>query len=264
MEVRIKRGWLLVFVLLVSMSLVGVASAQQGDGDPERGGELYVENCAVCHGQDGQGRIGATLQAFSGIDVDAALTEAITQGIDGTVMPAWSENEGGPLSEQDIEDIVAYIQSSFQGTEPIQPAPTYQPPDIEPLPDISGEPSQGAVVYQANCVMCHGPEGRGRFGAPLAKSWPGNQPAVYVHEVVSDGIEGTTMPAWSQEQGGPLSGEDIDNVTAYVLSFEPSQPSATETATVSEGPLSATTTAVGAAVLLILIIGGLVVYYRRA
>ena len=261
---RSNRVWLLPFVLLASISLVGVASAQEGDGDPERGGDLYVENCAVCHGEDGQGRIGATLRAFSGIDVDAALTQTISQGIDGTVMPAWSENEGGPLSDQDIEDIVAYIDSSFQGTEPIQPAPTYDPPDIEPLPDVSGDPSQGAAVYQANCVMCHGPEGRGRFGAPLAKSWPGNQPDVYVHEVVSDGIDGSTMPAWSQEQGGPLTSQDIDNVTAYVLSLEPSQPSATEPATVREGPLSATTTAVAAGVLLILVLGGLVIYYRRA
>lgn len=260
---RRARIWLLPFVVLLSLFAVGVATGQEGEGDPDRGGELYVENCAVCHGEDGRGRVGANLRAFSGIDVDAALEQTISEGIEGAVMPAWSEEQGGPLSEQDIDDIVAYIQSAFGGTEPIMPIPTYDPPDIEPLPDVSGDPSQGAVVYETNCVMCHGPEGQGRFGAPLAKSWPGVEPAVYISQVVSEGIEGTRMPAWSQEQGGPLTSQAIENVTAYVLTLAPSQPSPTPAAA-PEGPLSATTAAIAGAVILLLIVGALFLYYRRA
>ena len=167
-------------------------------------------------------------------------------------------------TDQQIADIVAYIESSFAGNDPIAPAPTYQPPDIEPLPEVDGDPSQGAVVYQINCVMCHGEEGRGRFGAPLAKTWPGAQPAVYISEVTADGIEGSTMPAWAEDEGGPLTQEQITNVTAYVLSLESAAPAPTETPAPIEGPLTATTTLVIFGLLILIGAAVLVVYYRRA
>jgi mono/diheme cytochrome c family protein len=259
---RIWRTGLLALAVVLSAAFIVDAQAQEG-GDPERGGELYTENCLVCHGADGQGRVGATLTDFPGIDVDAALRQTIAEGISGSVMPAWGEANGGPLTDGDIDDIVAYIEASFVGSDPIAPAPTYQPPEIEPLPEIEGDPSQGAVVYQRNCVMCHGEDGRGRFGAPLAKSWPGVEPAVYIAEVVSDGISGSTMPAWLQQQGGPLSRDQVENVTAYVLSLEPSAPAPTPVVP-TEGPLSATTTLVIFGFLLVIGVAVLVVYYRRA
>lgn len=178
-------------------------------------------------------------------------------------MPAWGEAAGGPLTEAEIHDIASYIRASFGGTDPIAPAPTYQPPDIPPLPEVEGDPSQGAVVYQANCVMCHGEAGRGRFGSPLAKSWPGVEPAVYVHNVVREGIAGTTMPPWSDEQGGPLSAEQVEDVSAYVLSLAPAaaQPTPPPAA---EGPLTGSVTAVALGILAVFLVGGLILYYRRA
>lgn len=259
---RIWRVGLIAFAVMLASALYAGAQAQEG-GNPERGGELYVENCLVCHGADGQGRVGANLTDFPGIDVSAAMRQTIARGVEGSVMPAWSEQQGGPLSDQDIDDIVAYINASFVGSDPIAPAPTYQPPAIEPLPEVDGDPAEGAVVFFENCQMCHGESGRGRFGAPLAKSWPGVQPAVYIAEVVAQGIDGSAMPAWSQQQGGPLSQDQIENVTAYVLSLEPSSPAATPMP-VAEGPLSANVTLVVFGLLLLIGAAALLVYYRRA
>jgi mono/diheme cytochrome c family protein len=257
-----RKLWLLAVVLIASLTVTSAALAQEGGGDPERGGQLYVETCAVCHGVEGKGRVGASLENFPGIDVTAALRQTIAEGIQGSVMPAWSEAEGGPLSDRDIDDIVAYVSSSIAGSEPIAPAPEYQPPEIEPPPDVEGDPSQGAVVFQGNCVMCHGEAGRGRFGAPLAKTWPGNQPEVFIQQVVSRGISGSTMPAWSTERGGPLTETDIENVTAYVLSLEPAQTASTPTPAPA-GPLDLTTSFVLFIGLLVLVAVVLVVYYRR-
>lgn len=260
---RIWRFGLLSIVLMLAATIFVGAQAQEG-GDPERGAELYVENCLVCHGADGQGRVGANLTNFPGIDVNSALRQVTAQGVEGSVMPAWGEEFGGPLTDQQITDIVTYIEASIAGTDPIAPAPTYQPPDIQPLPDIDGDPAQGAVVYQENCVMCHGDQGQGRFGAPLAKSWPGVEPAVYIAEVTADGIGGSTMPAWAQQEGGPLSQQQINDVTAFVLSLETGSPAATETPTPIEGPLTATTTVIIFGLLLLIGAAVLVVYYRRA
>ena len=259
---RIWRIGLIAVAVMLASVFFANAQAQDG-GDTERGGELYVENCLVCHGAEGQGRVGANLTDFPGIDVDAALRQTIARGVEGSVMPAWSEDNGGPFSDQEIDDIVAYIEASFAGSDPIAPAPTYQPPEMDPLPDVEGDPSLGAVVFLENCQMCHGETGQGRFGAPLAKSWPGVQPAVYIADVTAQGIDGSTMPAWSTEEGGPLSQQQIENVTAYVLSLEPAAPASTPTPP-AEGPLSATVTLIVFGLLLLIGGAALLVYYRRA
>lgn len=261
MKVVWKYGAIFALILLlIPLASVG---AQGGDGDPERGGELYVEFCAVCHGVNGQGRVGASLQNFPGIDVGAALEQTISDGIPGSVMPAWAESNGGPLTDQQIDDIIAYIQASFAGTEPVEPLPTYQPPDIPPLPNVQGDPSQGAVVYEENCVMCHGENGRGYFGAPLAKNWASNQPAVFIRDVVRTGISGTAMPAWAMENGGPLTEDQIDDVSAFVLALSPSVLEQS-TPTAAPGPLNLSTSLVLLAALAAVVIVVVVLYYRRA
>lgn len=260
---RSGRWFAILVILSLSLIVVSVATAQDGEGDPERGGELYVQNCAMCHGLDGQGRIGASLDAFPGISIDSTLRQTISEGIGGSVMPAWVQSEGGPLTQDEVDDIVAYITQSFGGTEPIAPAPTYVAPEIPPLPDVEGDPSQGSVVYQVNCIVCHGDRGQGRFGKALAQSWPANQPEVFIRQVVREGISGTVMPAWAQDLGGPLSEGDIDNVTAFVLTLEPVSVAPTPIPP-EEGPLSATITLVIFGVLAFLLVIGLIIYYRRA
>jgi mono/diheme cytochrome c family protein len=258
------RARLLILSLTATLLLVAVqvALAQEGPGDPVRGGELYVGNCAVCHGVDGKGRIGASLDSFPGIEARAALETTIAEGVPGSVMPAWGQANGGPLAEQDIHDIASYILEAFSGTQPITVLPTYVAPVIAALPEVEGDPSAGAVVYHENCAVCHGPQGEGRFGLPLAKAWPSTDPQVYIRQVVSQGIEGSVMPAWANSAGGPLSDKNVADVAAFVLTFEPAasptpipQPA---------GPLGATTTLILLGLVAVAVVVVLVVYYRRA
>ncbi len=260
MRVALKSTLLVLVIGFVLMS--GAAWAQEG-GDSERGAELYQTYCAMCHGADGRGRVGANLQAFPGIAVNAAIQQTVTNGVKGSVMPAFGEVQGGPLSSVDISDIAAYLSGVLEGTEPIAPAPTYEPPDVEPLPDIAGDPSQGAVVFQQNCVACHGERAEGGFGWPLAKNWPGNQPQVFISQVVSNGIQGTIMPGWSQAKGGPLTRDQIENVSAYILTLQPVSglPEAGEP---PSGPLGSTISWILMVGLAFVVVIMLVRYYRRA
>lgn len=246
------------------MALLGVGAAQAHEiGDPDNGGRLFVENCAVCHGVDGRGRVGANLTDFPGIAIDAALVDAIRSGIPGTRMPAWGVENGGPLSENDIEDLTAYILISLGGTEPLAPLPTYQPEPVEPVAGIPGDAAAGSVVYQANCTVCHGAQGQGGIGGKLAKSWPGNEPLAYIVKVVSDGIPGSTMPAWLQAGGGPLTEDEIADVGAYILALAPATGLETPPPT-PEGPLSRGLSLVLLGLAGALLVGALLWYYRRA
>lgn len=77
-----------------------------GIGDASRGQELYVRNCAACHGAAGDGGIaGAAVRVppLSGLD-DIAIAEATRVG--PFEMPAFDE---AVLDDQAIDDIVAYL-----------------------------------------------------------------------------------------------------------------------------------------------------------
>jgi mono/diheme cytochrome c family protein len=209
--------------VLVTLLAVGAAFAQQGT-DPqtlENGARLYAENCAVCHGDQGQGRIGATLaKNWPSIRPDLTIKTIIINGVLGSPMPAWGETKGGPLSDAEINALVAYILSWQTGTPVPLPTLDLKPlPQITPIPGVEGDPTQGAALYQLNCKVCHGEDGQGRIGATLAKNWPGIRPDLSIKTTISSGVPGSWMPAWSQEKGGPLNETDINNLTAYILSL---------------------------------------------
>ncbi|MGB3701552.1 MAG: c-type cytochrome [Anaerolineales bacterium] len=99
-------------------------------GDPNRGAQLFTLNCALCHGAEGEGRIGGNLNKdWPSLRPDLLVKSVIENGVEGSVMPAWSQANGGPLSDEDINDIVAFILTK-SGAET---TPEIEGPSIGPL-----------------------------------------------------------------------------------------------------------------------------------
>jgi mono/diheme cytochrome c family protein len=75
------------------------------------------------------------------------------------------------------------------------------------------------TLYAQNCAACHGTEGRG--GASIALANP-----VYLaiidenamHNIVTNGVRGTSMPAFAQSAGGLLTEEQINVITSGMFS----------------------------------------------
>ncbi len=218
---RILR--LALLSVLFGFLWLGVRSGYaQDQAQIELGARLYAENCAVCHGENGQGRVGATLaKNWPSIRPDLRIRETIENGIPGSPMLAWSQAKGGPLSEVEIDALVAYILTwESGGPRYIAPTPTFAPRlQITAIPNVEGDPNRGAILFEQNCMVCHGANGEGRVGAALAKSFASVRPDLAVRNVIANGVSGSPMPAWSQAKGGPLSDQDINDLTAFVLTL---------------------------------------------
>ena len=212
-------------ILLAAGSLT--ARAQSPSQDPlELGARLFAENCAVCHGMDGQGRVGATLsQNWPSVRPDLTVKSVIERGVPGSLMPAWSDANGGPLNTSEIDALVAFILSwQTTGSENILVMPTFTPlSPVTPVPDVTGDPTRGAALFQQNCVMCHGEGGQGKIGKTLARTWDSVRPDLLIKSTILNGVPGSVMPVFGQANGGPLSEQDANDVVAFVLAMPKAQ-----------------------------------------
>ena len=83
--------------------------------DPSAGERLFADNCAVCHGEKGEGKEGTALAnpVLLSAATDTYLIETIRRGRRNTSMPAFisTSTTHRMLSEPEIEAIVAFIRT---------------------------------------------------------------------------------------------------------------------------------------------------------
>src|SRR5687768_10939614 len=90
----------------------GVACGQTKQ--QKEGGELYARMCAVCHGPNGEGYKADQAPAlrdpgYLATATDAFLKESIVNGRLGSTMSSWGQATGGPLTDPQVEAVVAYM-----------------------------------------------------------------------------------------------------------------------------------------------------------
>jgi mono/diheme cytochrome c family protein len=81
-------------------------------GVGKTGEALYRADCAMCHEHHRMGgvRIAPAADELSGRAAEE-LRRDIAQGRDGTSMPGYHKDRGGPLGDAEIDSLVAYIRS---------------------------------------------------------------------------------------------------------------------------------------------------------
>jgi mono/diheme cytochrome c family protein len=190
------------------------ARAGQLERDLNEAMTLYAENCAVCHGLSGEG-IGATPPLdnpdLQGMD-PGALTKIIERGLYGTSMPAWHLEDGGPLNDYQISQLLNLIQfGDWQETQDrvvnlgLAPqVPFTTQPDQGILEEVKALPNgeilaAGITLYAQQCVACHGADGLGTSLAPAL-----NDPAVQsksyeeLERTIRLGVPGSLMAGWEK------------------------------------------------------------------
>ena len=92
----------------------------------------------------------------------------------------------------------------------------------EQLADLAAE---GSTVWQFNCSSCHGLNGEGGVGPALnSKQFLQSATDEQARTLISVGIPGSQMSAFSLDHGGPLTSEQIKSVVAYIRAWEPNAP----------------------------------------
>lgn len=176
--------------------------------DESRGRNLYAENCASCHGPGGRGDgpgAAALLPAPSDLSAHeyttARLADALWNGVAGTAMQAWRDR-----SPDDLASMARVVQRFHAGQNAAVPE------DLVAL---------GERVYDANCVQCHGQDGRGNGSAAAELTIaPTNfriqRPTLSQSlRAVREGVRGTRMASWTTR----LTEPEIVAVAAYVRRF---------------------------------------------
>jgi mono/diheme cytochrome c family protein len=168
------------------------------------GQDLYAENCATCHGRNGEGASGPALNSreFLTLTSDEALFSLARTGIPGSTMPAWGQAFGGPFTDEHIAQLVAFIRS-WEATAPEIVAEETQP-----------NPVRGVKIYIETCIICHGENGLGTENGPAL-----NDPAklakfenVWYRNTIAHGRPAKGMPTW----GTVLSPAQINDLVALL------------------------------------------------
>jgi len=241
-----KKGQLLLIsgVVFLSFGVLAQGPALPGE-DAKKGDVLFVQKCAVCHGESGKGDGPAQSFLFpkprdltagkfkirstpsGSLPTDQDLFRTITNGIAGTSMPSW-----GAIPEKERWALVRYIQTfdeSFK-EQPPRPISIGSPPPRTPQ-----LLARGKQLYQdAGCFDCHGTTGKGDgpsarnlkddWGHPIVPydftkpgKYKGGSSIRDIYRTFATGMAGTPMPSYVDS----LAEDERWALASYVESLSP-------------------------------------------
>jgi len=177
---------------------------------------LFASNCSGCHGTGGRNGAAQSLNDPLYLNIVSAdeIRRTVEYGRPGTSMPAFAQNEGGPLSPVQIETVVNGIEHNWRGSANLHG--TTPPPYSAPL----GNAQNGKVIFDEVCVLCHGE--KGAVGPVTGAS--------YLTLVSDQGLRTTIivgrptlgMPDWRhQPYRHGLTDQDISDLVAWLSSQRP-------------------------------------------
>jgi len=225
----------------------GGASQGQGADHQElsRGQRVYEANCAICHGENGNGRGMAAhmlvvqprdfrpgLFKFrstpsGALPTDDDLLKVVTNGIRWTAMVGRAD-----LAESERRAVVQYVKT-FSPRFANENSPTAIV--VAPEPARTQElVAQGRQLYRdSECAKCHGEsaDGKGITSTELIDDWGWPLPASditwrplkrgadrrEVYLTIATGLSGAAMPAYN----AALSGKEIWALVYYLESLVP-------------------------------------------
>jgi len=241
---------LLASVACLAVLLAGIPNAISA-GDVARGKEIYLRECAICHGQTGggdgpaaelcdprprnfdKGMFKFRMTENGELPTDADLEHTLRTGVMTTAMPSFAH-----LGDAAIADLIAFIKtlghpegetrSWFEIYEAPPPIEIPPPPAFDPATVAKGQ----ELYVTMGCNTCHGKLGRGDgkkpeemlddWGYPLNPRdfalglYKGGGKPQDLYARVMTGLNGTPMTGYWKDAMTP---EERWAIVAFVLSI---------------------------------------------
>jgi mono/diheme cytochrome c family protein len=162
----------------------------------------------MCHGEQGEGVDGPPLndKTFLNNTSNETIFSLVGSGVPSSEMPAWGQVHGGPFTDEEISQVVAFIRNWEADA-----------PDRLALA-MEGDPANGLTIYNGTCIVCHGENGQGTDTAPVL-----NDPSKlsqlddqWYIDTIADGRPAKGMPTW----GTVLSPTQIRDLVALLRVWE--------------------------------------------
>jgi putative heme-binding domain-containing protein len=143
-----------LFACALALGSADRAGAQTQDhqytsADIEAGSRLYVAQCALCHGPNGEAVTGINLRRgqFRRVSSDDDIRRVIATGVPDAGMPAFT------FAPRELDALVAFIRAGF---------------DVTGTAVRIGHAASGQALFngKAGCATCHRVDGQGPRTAP--------------------------------------------------------------------------------------------------
>jgi cytochrome c oxidase cbb3-type subunit 3/ubiquinol-cytochrome c reductase cytochrome c subunit len=229
-----------ILCLLLAGSLAALATGCTPPGKPREGAEeqirpeqvlefstLYKQNCAACHGANGQnaGSISLNNPTYLAIAGEANLSHAISAGIPGTLMPPFGKAAGGMLTDQQIAALAHGMVTEWG--KPL-PAGTPAPPAYAAT--LTGDAVKGEQAFNTFCASCHGTGGLGKgpVGPIVDPAYLALVNDQYLRSNILAGKPESGMPDWSQHtvSGAKqiMTDAEVTDIVAWIASHRVANP----------------------------------------
>ncbi|MBI5201341.1 MAG: c-type cytochrome, partial [Elusimicrobia bacterium] len=191
----------------------------------EAGKEVYLSKggCSKCHGENGEGSSGPSLNSpgFLAAASNGYLAATVIMGRDGTEMRSFTRSGNVHLSAKDVIDVVSYIRAWQRN-----------PPSVIRYVDRSDSAArEGGQLFGRYCASCHGDRGQGTAAAKGVRGYAPslNSPEFlraaddsFLMATIALGRPNTAMRPFGTGAGGvaDLSAAEIRKIVAHIRSWE--------------------------------------------
>lgn len=175
------------------------------DDKIKMGENLFLVQCAPCHGITGDG-INGKAQNLELWGTEAAIEDVVRNGTKGnTPLSEMTTAKDMGLSEEDIKAVVAYVAQEISALKKTKN------PDLVEF---------GAMIYEEQCVACHQADGTSRVegSEPMAGDLTKYGAAGFVGDILNIGKNGFigSMPKFDENI---LNDIQKEAVSEYVISL---------------------------------------------
>jgi mono/diheme cytochrome c family protein len=163
--------------------------------------QLYLADCAVCHGIFRGGLSAPALLVDNILKLsDVSLANIIANGSADKNMPAFSSEKGGPLNDDQIKSLLKLLKEEL--------------PKVK-YPENSANDDRGKNIYMQLCFTCHGSTKTGGIGPSIEQAGLTGKELI---NLLEDGKPNSVMVSFLEGKGGVLETGEVESLLQYFKS----------------------------------------------